>query len=114
MISKYRLIWQLMEGERFRYSAAILSLVIASCFLYLVPLVPTVVLDAVITANPATSGLTASVVEVAGGRDYLRSNLWLAVLAIVGFTAIAGIFTHLRGRLAGTASESIARRVREK
>jgi len=114
MTSKYRLIWQLMEGERLRYSAAILSLVIASCFLYLVPLVPTVVLDGVIAVNPATSGLTARVVEMAGGREYLRSNLWLAVLATVAFTAIAGIFTHLRGRLAGMASESITRRVREK
>ena len=114
MTSKYRLIWQLMEGERLRYSAAILSLVIASCFLYLVPLVPTVVLDGVIAVNPATSGLTARVVEMTGGRDFLRSNLWLGALATVIFTAIAGIFTYLRGRLAGIASESIARRVREK
>jgi ATP-binding cassette subfamily B protein len=113
MISKYRLIWQLMERERLRYSAAILSLVVASCFLYLVPLVPTVVLDGVIAVNPVTSGLTARVVEIAGGRDYLRANLWLAALATVIFTAIAGIFTHLRGRFAGTASENIARRVRE-
>src|SRR5262245_21959725 len=114
MTSKYRLIWQLMEGERLRYSAAILSLVIASCFLYLVPLVPTVVLDGVIAVTPATSGLTARVVAMAGGRDYLQTNLWLAVLATVAFTAIAGIFTYLRGRLTGIASENIARRVREK
>ena len=43
--SKYQLIWQLVRVERRRYGSAVLSLVLASCFLYLVPLVPSAVLD---------------------------------------------------------------------
>ena len=45
MTSKYRMIWELMGGQRLRYGAAILALVIGSAFLYLVLLVPQATLD---------------------------------------------------------------------
>src|SRR2546426_229455 len=97
MVSKQRLIWQLMEGERLRYTAAIASLVLASCCLYLVPLVPTVVIDGVIaTETRAAPPIVLRAVAWSGGREFLRSNLWIATVAIVGFTMLAGIFTHLR------------------
>jgi ATP-binding cassette subfamily B protein len=96
--SKYRLIWQLMEGERLRYSAAIAALVVASCFLYLVPLVSSRALD----------GITAD------DREFLRQNLWIVVLLLVGLTACAGVFTYLRGRWSALASEGITRGVRNR
>jgi ATP-binding cassette subfamily B protein len=115
MVSKYRLFWQLMEGERLRYTAAIASLALASCCLYLVPLVPTVVIDGVIAKDThAVSPIVLRAVEWGGGREFLRSNLWIAAVAIVGFTMLGAIFTHLRGRWAGLASEGITRRVRER
>jgi ATP-binding cassette subfamily B protein len=87
--SKYQLIWQLVRVERRRYSAAIFSLVLASCFLYLVPLVPSAVLD---------------------GRF---RNLWLAAVLMSGFTALAGFFTYLRGRLSSVAAENVILRLRD-
>jgi ATP-binding cassette subfamily B protein len=87
--SKYQLIWQLVRVERRRYAAAVLSLVFASCFLYLVPLVPSAVLD---------------------GRF---RNLWLAAVLMTAFTALAGFFTYLRGRLSSVAAENVIRRLRD-
>ena len=50
--------------------------------------------------------------ELAGGREYLRGHLWLAGLAILVLTAIAGVLTYLRGRWSTLASEAIARSLR--
>jgi ATP-binding cassette subfamily B protein len=87
--SKYQLIWQLVRVERRRYGGAVLSLVLASCFLYMVPLVPSAVLD---------------------GRF---TNLWLAAVLMSGFTALAGFFTFLRGRLSSVAAENVILRLRD-
>ncbi len=115
MTSKYRLIWQLSEGERLRYGAAIAALVVASCFLYLVPLVSSIVLDGVLVGDPgAAPPFVLRAVEAVGGAEFLGANLWIAAATIVLLTALAGFFTYLRGRWSAEASERITRRVRER
>src|SRR5438552_2684023 len=112
--SKYQLIWQLVRVERRLYTAALTSLVVASCFLYLVPLVPSVVLDGVLADRSSTSSaLIAQIVQAAGGREFLRANLWIAAALMTGFTAFAGLFTYLRGRWSSMAAEGIISRLRE-
>ena len=112
--SKYKLIWQLVRVERRRYTAALTSLVLASCFLYLVPLVPSAVLDGVLADRSSTSSpLIAQIVQAAGGREFLRANLWIAAVLMTGFTAFAGLFTYLRGRWSAMAAEGIIRRLRD-
>src|SRR5215470_12646001 len=107
MTSKYRLIWQIIEGERRRYACATAALVLASCFLYLTPLAPSVILDGVITDNPAAaSPLVAWIVRSAGGRAFLRENLWLAAVVAILLTCLAGVFTYLRGRWSALATET--------
>ena len=61
------LIWKLMAGERLRYGSAIAAMVVASCFLYLAPLVPQVVLDGVLLTDPGVERTTM----VARGVDLL-------------------------------------------
>ena len=115
MISKYQLIWQLMHGQRLRYGAAVAALVLASCFLYLVPLVSSVVLDVIISDNGSgTSPFILRTVESIGGRDFVRANLWIAVALIFGLTTFAGLFTYLRGRWAAEATERIIRGLRDR
>ena len=115
MTSKYRLIWQLTEGERLRYAGAIAALVLASCFLYLVPLVPAVVLDGVIAGEGhIVSPFVFQAVEWGGGRDFLGRNLWIAAVLIAGLTALAGLFTYLRGKWSAMASENITRHLRDR
>ena len=115
MTSKYQLIWQLTEGERLRYAGAIAALVLASCFLYLVPLVPAVVLDGVIAGEGhIVSPFVFQAVEWGGGRDFLGRNLWIAAVLIAGLTALAGLFTYLRGKWSAMASENITRHLRDR
>jgi len=104
-----------MKGQRIRYGGAIAALVVASCFLYLIPLVPQIVIDGVISdENTDTSKFVQWAVNTLGGRSFLIHNLWLPCIIIAGLSALAGCFTYLRGRWSARASESIVRRVRDR
>lgn len=115
MLTKLHAIWQLMEGQRLRYGAAVAALVLASCFLYLVPLVPQIVIDGVLLDSSATpSRVVTNGVALLGGAEFLKHNLWWPALVIAVITVCAGVFTYLRGRLSAMAAEEIARGLRER
>ncbi|MCR9164099.1 MAG: ABC transporter ATP-binding protein [Nannocystaceae bacterium] len=115
MLSTIRELARLMRGSRLHYGAAILALVVASSFLYLAPLVPQAVLDGALTSDgPPPSGVSSSVLGWMGGADAVRARLWLPALLVAALTAIAGVFTYLRERLAATATERIIARLRER
>lgn len=110
----YTKLWRFMEGQRLRYGAAIAALIVGSCFMYCVPLVPQVVIDGVLgPESEQTKPIVRDVVAFFGGREYLGENLWLPALAMLLLTGIAGVFTYLRGRWSAMASQSICRRVRD-
>ncbi len=115
MSDSLRAVWQLMAGWRRRYAAAVACLVVASCLLYLVPLVTQIVLDgALAPPDGEPSAVVRAGLALLGGPDFLRRNLWLAAVCIAGLTAVSGAFTYLRGYLAASASEGIAREVRDR
>lgn len=104
-----------MEGQRLRYGFAIVALVIASCFLYLAPMVPQIVIDGVLSSDRNdASAITLWAVDLLGGVEHIRSNLWLPAMLILALTAVAGVFTYLRGRWSAQASEAIIRRLRDR
>ncbi len=109
-------IWKLMAGERLRYATAIGALVVASCFLYLAPLVVGVVLDGVLVIDPEAepSALVGGAVAALGGAEFIADHLWYPALIVIGLTGVAGLFTYLRSRWSAQASERIARNVRNR
>lgn len=109
------LIWRFLEGQRLRYFAALIALLLASFILYLVPLVPQIVFDGVLSASEEEpAGHVRWAVSFLGGEDHFRQNLWLAAVAMMGLSVAAGFFTYLKGRWSALASEDVARRVRER
>jgi ATP-binding cassette subfamily B protein len=113
-ISNYALIWRVTRGQRKTYILAILALLAASVFMYLAPLIPQMVLDGIIGPNPdkATS-ISLWLIEFLGGRDFLSKQNWTPALLIVVLTALAGVFTYLRGRWTALASEATVCKVRD-
>jgi len=108
-------LWEISAGHRAVYGCAIVSLIVASCLLYLAPLIPQTIIDGVLARSPEQlTALNRWLLEALGGERVLAGNLWLPGAAIVTITALAGVFTYLRGRLAATASEGIVRRVRDR
>ena len=107
-------IWKLMAGERLRYTSAIGALIVASCFLYLAPLVPQVVIDGVLVPETRPSAMVGRTVDLLGGAEFIAANLWFPALLLVGLMGLAGFFTYLRARWSARASERIARNVRDR
>jgi len=114
MLSTLRELARLMHGARLHYGLAIISLVVASCFLYLAPLVPQAVLDVVLDGDGAEpSAISRGVTSLMGGPAYLGARLWLPAVVLVGLTCVAGAFTYLRERLAEVATEKIGLQLRD-
>lgn len=115
MLSSLRSVWMLTEGARSRYAAAIAAMVVASCFLYLAPLVPQAVIDGVLVPSTAPRpALVDAVLAVLGGPEFVGEHLWVAAIAMVALTAVAGVFTYLRTRWSAQASEDTVRRLRDR
>lgn len=111
---QFHLIWQLMSGFRLLYAGAILALLIGTTVNYLVPLIGRAAIDyAISNETPEAGGMTARILDALGGAGFIRQNLWVPAVAMVGLTLIAGIFSYLKGRGAALASDGIARRLKE-
>ena len=97
------------------YAWAIAALIISSCFMYLVPLVPQTVMDGVLSENSdGVWALGQRAIELGGGREFLRAHLWIAGVCVLALMGLAGCFTYLRSRWAARASEAITRKVRDR
>ncbi|MBC8010185.1 MAG: ABC transporter ATP-binding protein [Burkholderiales bacterium] len=115
MPSTYQILCRLLRGQRLRYAFALGCLFLAILLGYAVPLVGGVTLDHAIAGKPAdatTSPLLATLLGLLGGADHLRQHLWLAPAAMVALSALAGVFSYLKGWQVSLASDGIARRLK--
>jgi ATP-binding cassette subfamily B protein len=103
-----------VRGQRLRFVAAVLALVVASCLLYVAPLVPQAVIDGVLAPAGTAPAAVERVVAWLGGRAWVADHLWAPALAFVAITALAGLFTYLRGRWSALASEGAIRSLRDR
>ena len=88
-------LWPLTSGQRLRYAASIAAMAAGTIFLLLVPY-----------------ALKSAVDALSQGTPNLWETLIQAAVAVVGFNALHGFFTYLRGQWAAEASEGIVRRLR--
>jgi ATP-binding cassette subfamily B protein len=87
---------------------------LANLFVFGAPLAAKYAIDAVVQHDIAAGWpWLVAVARAFHAADPFAAYLWLSALGIVLITALGGAFHYLRGRLAATASESIARRLRE-
>jgi ATP-binding cassette subfamily B protein len=111
----FKTLWGLMEGQRCRYAGALAAMLCGVGMLYVTPLITRAAIDGVITAHPAST-LSAPARFLADHREKWGIELTLSlagVLAVVVTAASAG-FMSVQGRLSGIASETIARRLRDR
>lgn len=114
----------LTRGQRLRYGASMVAMAVATVFGLAVPLVTMAVLDGLLSPQTATAPGTAGAQGLSGtiagwaarfAEHYgTRTALTWAGVAIVGLTALAGLFQYLRGRWAAMASEAVVATLRER
>ena len=105
----------LTRGNRLQYLWAIISVGVASLMGYATPLIVRVTVDSVIDTQPFDlPGWLVAWIEMAGGREAWRQNLWVSAVILVVMALIGGLFTYFRGRYTAKASEGIAQRLRDR
>lgn len=108
-------LWQVMKGKRLLYFAAIISIGLATFFSFFAPLVVRTIIDSIIGNQKMDAPKYIEMfVSWVGGTTVLRHNLWMASIFLVCIAFVRGIFDYLRGRWSASASESIAKNLREK
>ncbi|MHC4794298.1 MAG: hypothetical protein ACYTDE_08370, partial [Planctomycetota bacterium] len=92
-------LWRLMREDRGTFALALVSLVVAACLLYLVPLVPQAVIDGVLGDEPErVTAASRRLVDWMGGREHVRENLWIPLVWIAIIAGLAGVATYGRQR----------------
>lgn len=106
-------LWDLTQGHRFQYGAAIFAMALSNALLFVVPLVSRATIDLIVGGEGAESKAAEWLQRFADPAN-LGSFLAVSAAAIILFTALGGVFLYLRGRWAATASEAIVRDVRDR
>jgi len=114
MMKNMNFIWKYMEGKRLLYIAAILSTALGTLFSLVNPLVLQIAIDSIIGDKPLT--IPVWLMGVLGGitdKEKILHNLMLAGLVMIVLTGMNGLFLYFRGKLSATASEGIAKNLRD-
>lgn len=113
-ISKWEIIKRMLKGHRLGLVLSVLFLSLGIAASYATPMIIGFTVDYVI--GSAESPLPAWVmgwIEGLGGRDFLRSNLYLCALAIVASTLITGLGAFLRRYLITISTEGMTKKLRD-
>ena len=115
MNAKVSTLWQLMRGQRLRYGCAIAAMAGSVSLLYAVPLIIAAVIDGTLPGGKVHEAPQA-VLRFLRSRAGEGTNrvLLVAGIAVIVVTALSASLRDLFGRGAAVASESIARRVRNR
>lgn len=109
-----KLLWNFMKGNRLKYIGAILSVGLATFFSTLSPLVIRTTIDSILGGKPMElPEAGVRFVNFLGGKSVLVQNLWICTILLVIITLVRGIFLFLKGKWSASASENIAKNIRE-
>jgi len=118
-MKKLRILWNFMKGNRSLYVFSILAVGAAIFLRFAWPLVLRVTIDSIIGTKPIeTSGwlqpLFTEIFNFLGGKTVLEKSLWMCSIILILLTLSRGIFLFFKGKWSAIASESIARKIRDK
>lgn len=102
-----------MKGNRLPYLLSILSMIVATFFTVLGPLFIRTTIDSIIGENPISSQGIKKVIDLLGGREYIKSNLWIIGIVLIVLTVLRGAFLYLKNTLSSKSAEDTAKNIRE-
>lgn len=109
----HRLFVRLLRESAGLWIASALLTLLSVYLGFLTPVVLAEVMDNVLSGLPSRlPPFLWNLIEQAGGREFLRSNLWLAGLSLVTISLFNGAANFLVGRMTATGAERAARTLR--
>ena len=80
--------------------------------LLMAPLILSYMIDNVINGIPLEDGLALNFINMLGGVEFLRKNLWVGGLLVIAAYGLVGLGIHLRAKNCGRLSETFSENVR--
>ncbi len=112
---RINVLWKFTEKSRWLFLGAIISVILASFFNFIMPLVLANTVDSILDTKPFDVPVfIQSIIGSLGGREFFLKNLWIPGLLIVLVTATRAFFMFTKGRWIAIASENIAKKMRNK
>ncbi len=108
------MLWDLSRGDRLRYVVAFIALALGLLVMFGVPRLIGFAVDVIAGEPLDVSGAGGVFGAIERRLAVAAENHWLAALWVVLLTSVAGGLQFLRGRWAAQASESVARRLRNR
>src|SRR5699024_9584039 len=102
-----------MKGSKFIYLLSILSIILATFFTVIGPLLIKTTIDSIIGNKPIDSEQLAELINFLGGKAFLKNNIWIIGIVLIILTILRGIFLYLKNTLSSKSAENTAKSIRE-
>jgi len=114
-MNKITLMLRFLKGNRLTYLGALLAVMGNVVLATAVPMVIRVTLDSILGDLPLElpDFLIRQIGRI-GGVDFIRQNLWVLLIVLIGLTLVQGLMQFTRAKLASITGESSAKRMRDR
>lgn len=101
-----------MKGYKLIYLFGMVFVVLSQIATIISPLIIKTTLDSIIGDEKINSTIVENIVELMGGRLFLKENLWIIGITIVAVALLRGIFLFAKSFLTSKSSESTIKSLR--
>jgi ATP-binding cassette subfamily B protein len=114
-MKRLKILYAYMKGQRLNLLLSVISVAASTYFMIQIPFIIKFAIDSVI-GNEIPNASRGIIKLLLGVEtvDYYKTNLWLLGILVVSVTALRGLFLFLKGHYSATASEQIAKSLRER
>ena len=108
-MKEIKLFWKILKNNRLTYFLSMISTISG-----LTPIVIMITVDSIIGDKEYKYDILEKAVNLIGGRDFLRSHIYILAFVIVILTGISCIFIFLRNYYSNVACENLIYNLKEK
>ena len=113
-MKEIKLFWKILKNNRLTYFLSMISTIFIQIFSGLTPIVIMITVDSIIGDKEYKYDILEKAVNLIGGRDFLRSHIYILAFVIVILTGISCIFIVLRNYYSNVACENLIYNLKEK
>lgn len=111
-MKEFKKLLSFTKGYRSLYLFGIISVITSQFITILSPLVLRTTIDSIIGKIEIESPIAQSLVNLLGGREDLRNNLYKIGIIIILIAVLRGVFLYIKNTLSSRAAESIVENIK--
>lgn len=112
-MKNFKKLLKFMEGYRLIYLFGMLSILISQILTTTTPLILQTTIDSIIGDDAIRSSTILNLVDLLGGKEILKGNIWIIGLLLVAVAIFRGFFLFLKNTLSSKSAENTAKKIRD-